>query len=112
MEANREMLGNRQKNDPMIRQLEAVLPHLKKRFGVARIGCFRSVVRGEDRPDSDIDLLVEFAPGETTFLNFMELVYFLEDLLGRNADLVTDQGLSNYIRHTVEKEVVWCGEGD
>lgn len=112
MEVNREMLGNRQKNDPIIHQLEAVLPHLKKRFDVARIGCFGSVIRGEDRPESDIDLLVEFVHGEATFRNFMELVYYLEDLLGRNVDLVTDQGLSKYIRHTVEKEVVWCGEGD
>ena len=98
----------RQKNDSIICQLEAVVPHLKKRFGVARIGFFGSVVRGEDRPDSDIDLLVEFAPGEATFRNFMELVYYLEDLFGRNIDLVTDQGLSKYIRQTVEKEVVWC----
>ncbi len=112
METNREMLGNQRKNDPIIRQLEANLPHLKKRFGVARIGCFGSAMRGEDRPDSDIDLLVEFAPGETTFRNFMELVYFLEDLLGRNVDLVTEQGLSKYLCRTVEKEVVWCGEGD
>ncbi|WP_342766228.1 nucleotidyltransferase domain-containing protein [Methanocalculus sp.] len=98
----------RRKNDSIIRQLEAVVPHLKERFGVARIGFFGSVVRGEDRPDSDIDLLVEFAPGEATFRNFMELVYYLEDLFGRNIDLVTDQGLSKYIRQTVEKEVVWC----
>ena len=98
----------RRKNDSIIRQLETVVPHLKKRFGVARIGCFGSVVRGEDRQDSDIDLLVEFAPGEATFRNFMELVYYLEDLFGRNVDLVTDQGLSKYIRQTVEEEVVWC----
>ncbi|MBR1368491.1 nucleotidyltransferase [Methanocalculus chunghsingensis] len=100
--------ASRGRNDSIISQLEAVVPHLRKRYGVARIGFFGSVVRGEDRPDSDVDLLVEFAPGEATFRNFMELVYYLEDLFGRNVDLVTDQGLSNYIRHTVEKEVVWC----
>ncbi|RQD80727.1 MAG: nucleotidyltransferase [Methanocalculus sp. MSAO_Arc2] len=98
----------RRTNDSVISQLEAVLPYLRKRYGVARIGFFGSVVRGDDRPDSDIDLLVEFLPGEATFRNFMELVYFLEDLLGRNVDLVTDQGLSKYLRRTVEKEVVWC----
>ncbi len=57
----------RRTNDPIISQLEAVVPHLRKRFGVARIGFFGSVVRGDDHPDSDIDLLVEFAPGEATF---------------------------------------------
>lgn len=112
MELNRGVLGNQRKNKSIIRQLEAVVPHLKKRFGVARIGCFGSVVRGEERQDSDIDLLVEFAPGEATFRNFMERVYYLEDLFGRNVDLVTDQGLSKYLRRTVEKEVIWCGEGD
>lgn len=98
----------RENGDSTINQLKTVVPYIRTRFCVTRIGVFGSVARGEDRPESDIDLLVEFAPGEATFRNFMELVYFFEDLFGRNVDLVTDQGLSKYIRQTVEKEVIWC----
>ena len=89
-------------------QLEEVLPLLRERFGVAKIGIFGSTARGDDRPESDVDVLVEFAPGQTTFRNFMELAFYLEDLFGRRVDLVTDQGLSRYLRPHVEQEVIWC----
>jgi len=88
-------------------ELERVFPHLKERFGVAKIGIFGSAARGEERPDSDVDVLVEFASGQATFRNFMELAYFLEDLFGRRVDLVTEHGLSGHIRPSVEKEVIW-----
>jgi len=89
-------------------QLEEVLPLLRERFGVAKIGIFGSTARGDDRPESDVDVLVEFAPGQTTFRNFMELAFYLEDLFERRVDLVTDQGLSRYLRPHVEQEVIWC----
>ena len=91
-----------------VSELERVLPHLKIHFGVAKIGIFGSAARGEERTGSDVDVLVSFAPGEATFRNFMELAYFLEDLFGRRVDLVTEHGLSGYIRPTVEQEVIWC----
>ena len=69
-------------------QLEEVLPLLRERFGVAKIGIFGSTARGDDRPESDVDVLVEFAPGQTTFRNFMELAFYLEDLFCRRAALV------------------------
>ena len=47
-------------------------------LGVKKIGLFGSYLRGEQRPDSDIDLLVQFEPGQKTFDNFMELCFFLE----------------------------------
>ena len=89
-------------------QLEEVLPLLRERFGVTKIGIFGSTARGDDRPESDVDVLVEFAPGQTTFRNFMERAFYLEDLFGRRVDLVTDQGLSRYLRPHVEQEVIWC----
>lgn len=88
-------------------ELEGVLPYLQERFGVAKIGIFGSAARGEERPESDVDVLVCFAPGRATFRNFMELAYYLEDLFGRRVDLVTEHGLSGYIRPTVEREVIW-----
>jgi predicted nucleotidyltransferase len=44
---------------------------LKKQFGVAKIGIFGSFARGEERPDSDVDVLVTFQKGKKTFDNLM-----------------------------------------
>ena len=98
----------REEKSNFVTKLEAVLPEIRERFGVAKIGIFGSTARGEERPGSDVDVLVEFAPGQTTFRNFMELAFYLEDLFGRRVDLVTEQGLSQYLRPYVEREVVWC----
>ena len=46
-------------------------PELKKRFGVATIGIFGSFIRGEERPESDVDVLVTFREGSETFDNYM-----------------------------------------
>jgi len=78
---------------------------IKKKFGVRRVGIFGSYARGEENETSDVDVLVEFE--EPTFRNFMGLVFFLEDLFGREVDLVTTGGLSPYVRPHVEREVVW-----
>ena len=80
---------------------------IKRRFGVKRIGIFGSHARGEERETSDVDVLVEFV--EPSFDNFMDLAFFLEDLFGREVDLVTTRGLSPYIAPFVEREVVWAG---
>ncbi|MCK9278741.1 MAG: nucleotidyltransferase family protein [Methanoculleus sp.] len=101
-------LAHRGEKSVFVARLEGVLPLLRERFGVAKIGIFGSTVRGEDRPESDVDVLVEFGPGQTTFRNFMELAFYLEGLFGRRVDLVTEQGLSRYLRPYVEQEVVWC----
>lgn len=73
----------RDEKSAFVTRLEGVLPLLRERFGVAKIGIFGSTARGEARADSDVDVLVEFAPGQTTFRNFMELVFYREDLFGR-----------------------------
>ena len=89
-------------------QLEEVLPLLRERFGVTKIGIFGSTARGEDRPGSDVDVLVELSPDHLTFRNFIALVDFLEDLYGRKVDLLTVGGIDPLIRQDVESEVVWC----
>ena len=79
---------------------------LRERFGVKSLALFGSVVRGEARPDSDIDILVEF-DGPATFERYMDLKFFLEELLGRRVDLVTRKALKPYLRPYVEKEAVY-----
>jgi hypothetical protein len=74
-------------------------------LGVKKLGLFGSFRRGEPRPDSDVDLLVEFEQGKKTFDNFMQLSFFLEDLLKRRVELVTPESLSPYLRPSIMKEV-------
>jgi len=59
-----------------------------KKFGVKRIGLFGSYLRKEQKPTSDIDILVEFEKGKVTFDNYMDLKFFLEDLFECKVDLV------------------------
>lgn len=73
-------------------------------LGVRRIALFGSVVRGEARPDSDVDLLVEFDPEQKTLRNFMSLSFLLEGLLQRRVELVTTEALSPYIGPHILRE--------
>ena len=68
-----------------------------KAFGVSRLGIFGSFARGQQREESDVDVLVEFGPGRKTFDAFIHLALFLEDLFGRPVELVTPESLSPYI---------------
>ncbi len=68
-----------------------------RRLGVRRLALFGSVARGEALPDSDVDLLVEFAPGQKSFDRFMALSDLLERLLEHRVELVTVEALSPFI---------------
>ncbi len=76
-----------------------------RKFGVRRLGLFGSWVRGDADRESDIDVLVEFAT--PNFDNYMELKYFLEDLLGRKVDLVLADSLKARIKPRIMREVVY-----
>ena len=76
-----------------------------KDYHVRALYLFGSVVRGEDRPGSDVDILVEFEPGLKTYDNFINLAFFLEDILKRRVDLVTPDALSPYMAPGILKEV-------
>ncbi len=70
--------------------------------GVRRLGLFGSALRGELRPDSDIDLLVEFEPGRVPgLLHLAALELELMELLGREVDLRTAADLSRHFRDEV-----------
>ncbi len=66
-------------------------------LGVRRLALVGSVVRNEARPDSDVDVLVEFDPARKTFDNFLALSELLERLLDHPVELVTTEALSPYI---------------
>ncbi|MCX7855684.1 MAG: nucleotidyltransferase family protein [Anaerolineae bacterium] len=76
-----------------------------EQLGVKSLALFGSAVRGDLRPDSDVDILVEF-DGPATFDRYMELKFRLEALLGRSVDLVTPRALKPRLRPYVEKEAI------
>ena len=82
-----------------------------RELGVRRCGFFGSFVREQNTEQSDIDILVEFEPGQKTFDNYMQLAFFLEELLGRDVDLVTVESLSPYIGPHILKEVEYAQIG-
>jgi len=91
----------------LLLERQAELSH----FGVKRCGVFGSFVRDEPDEDSDVDILVEFEPGQKTFDHFMQLAFFLEDLFGRRVDLITTESLSPYIGPHILREVEYAPVG-
>lgn len=86
-------VGSRQQIRSKITEAE---PELRAK-GVRRLALFGSVARDEAGPASDVDLLVEFAPGRKTYDNFLEVCELLEEHLGRRVELVTTESLSPFI---------------
>ena len=82
-----------------------------RRNHIRRLAFFGSVLREDFRPDSDVDVLVEFEPGRKTFDAFVHLALFLEDLLGRRVDLLTPESLSPYIGPHILSEVRYVALG-
>ena len=78
---------------------------LRTRFGVGSISLYGSYARDEARPDSDVDLLVEFE-SPPTFLGYMGLIEFLEELLDTHVDLATREKLKPRVRPFVERDLI------
>ena len=84
---------------------EAQLADLCRRYRVRELSLFGSTARGEMRPDSDIDMLVEFLPGaQIDLVDYAGLMLDLSRLLGRKVDLVSKNGLKPLIRDSVLEE--------
>ena len=96
-----------QNKEEVFRTFEAYREEIYS-FGVKRIGIFGSFAKRKQKKDSDVDVLVEFEEGKKTYRNFIKLVYFLEELLGRRVELITPEGLSPYIKPHILKEIEYA----
>lgn len=76
-----------------------------EKLGVKSLSLFGSVARGETRPDSDVDILVEFR-GKATFDRYMDTKFYLEDLLGRRVDLVTPKAIKPRMKPYIMQDIV------
>jgi predicted nucleotidyltransferase len=92
--------------DDVLRTLRVHLPELREHYGVRTLGVFGSYVRGEQRPRSDLDLLVEFGSRPLTLIQVITLEQHLSDLLGVQVDLVEKKTLKPAIGRHILQEVV------
>lgn len=76
------------------------------KYGAKHIRVFGSVARCEERPDSDIDILVEFPRGYDLFNQRLPLTEQLASLLERPVDLVPEHELNRHLREQVLSEAV------
>ena len=78
---------------------------LAQRFGVSELSLFGSFARDQATDDSDVDILVRF-DGPSTSRRFFGAQFYIEDLLGRRVDLVTEKALRTELRPYVKRETV------
>ena len=88
--------------DEIQRQRDAML-RIAGRHGASNLGLFGSVARGEERPDSDVDLLIGLNP-DRGFGDYLGRAEELEALLHRRVDLVLSRSLSPHFRPYIEAE--------
>jgi predicted nucleotidyltransferase len=91
--------------DEVLNLLRAHKVILSQRFGVTDLALFGSIARDQASEDSDVDILVRF-DGPTDWKRYFGAQFYLEDLLGRSVDLVTDKALRAELRPHVEREAV------
>jgi hypothetical protein len=82
--------------EEVVKRLRAAEAQVRS-LGIRRLALFGSAARGEARPNSDIDLLVEFEPERKTYDSFLALGELLERLLEQPVELVTTEALSPFI---------------
>ncbi len=89
--------------DELLKDRREDILRIAAQHGAHNVRVFGSVARGEARPDSDVDLLVEWEAGRS-LLDLGGLLMDLQTLLGREVDVVTDKGLRDRIRTRVLQE--------
>jgi uncharacterized protein len=81
------------------------LRRIASQHGIEHVRVFGSFARGEAGPESDLDLLIRLRPGHG-FADFMAFCEEAEAILGRRVDVITEDGLSPYLRDRVLAEAV------
>jgi uncharacterized protein len=89
----------------LVRNRRQDILQIAAHHGARNVRVFGSVARGESRPDSDIDFLVELEPGRSLF-DLGGLLTDLQRLLGVDVDVVTERGLRSRIRAEITREAI------
>ncbi|WP_343224721.1 nucleotidyltransferase family protein [Persephonella sp.] len=86
--------------------LKEKMPEIKEKYGVKNLYIFGTYVRGEQTPESDIDILVEFEKGKKTFKNYMGLKFYLEELFRRKVDLIIKEAVKPRLKKYIYEEAI------
>ena len=89
-----------------MRIIRGIQSELADRFTVQRIGVFGSFAKGDEGPESDVDIIVELA--EPTFDHYMDLKFRLEEVLKRPVDLVMADTVKPRLKPIIEREIVYA----
>lgn len=89
----------------VMKRLSSCMEEIRQRFSVRALAIFGSLARDEATDDSDVDVLVVFN-GKAGFDLFMDLKFYLEELLARKVDLVTEKALRPQVRRAIEEELI------
>ncbi|MBX9843986.1 MAG: nucleotidyltransferase family protein [Xanthobacteraceae bacterium] len=96
------------RRDDIIARLKEAEPALRAR-GIRRAAVFGSIARGEDRPDSDIDILVEFEPGaEGSIYQYMNLKAYIAGLFDGPVDVIDRDALKPHLRGPSARDAVYA----
>jgi predicted nucleotidyltransferase len=96
------------KRDEVLRKLKEAEADLRAQ-GVAHAALFGSVARGEDRPDSDIDIMIEIAPDSRMDLfRYVGIVQYVEELFPVPVDVANREGLKPFVRPSAERDAVYA----
>lgn len=93
--------------DEILKILNDELPFLRGKYGINRIGLFGSYSRNQGRPDSDIDILVQFER-PIGFFKFIAIEEYLSKRLGATVELVTEDALKPVIKPVILREVIYA----
>ena len=100
--------GNCLKDTVMVK-LKELKPYLAEKYGIVEIGLFGSVVRNEHRPDSDIDILIDYDVEKMgSVFRLVGLKLFLEKEFGRKVDLVPKNGIRHQLKKQILSEVIYA----
>lgn len=92
-------------NRQLIKLFETHKDEIKKKFSVESLAIFGSVLKGTQNPGSDIDILVKYKKTPGLF-GFIDLKRYLEAIVGRPVDLVTENALKKQLRSEIVKGAV------
>jgi len=100
------LAGKISEKTEVLNQISSIREELTERFTVKRIGIFGSFARGEEKAESDIDIIVKL--DEQTFDHYMDLKFRLEEVLQRPVDLVIADTVKPRLKPIIEREVIYA----
>jgi predicted nucleotidyltransferase len=96
------------KRDDILERLKGCEAELRAR-GVAHAALFGSVARGDDRPDSDIDIMVEIAPdARMDVFRYIGIVHMIEDLFPAGVDVSNRDAQKPHVRPSAERDAIYA----